>query len=184
DWMKALEGLLLRHDLPETTLGMQLQVVGGTRYAARLLGSTSFGLESVIELEIPAGHLFSHVLRVDRVMERLEIHIPEASPRSPKEMKPRLHRLEKQHISELALGTTGAMLKLRTSAEGTGPGFDVRFQIEPMQVRLVRVGERDEPSSLALEVTGAEAGRLLDLYHHLSPAAELKTKRRALIDAT
>src|SRR5262249_27333134 len=82
DTLHALEGLLMRHDLPEPALRTHLRLLGGTRYGARLLGSTPFGLELVIELEVPPAHLFSHVVRVERVMERLEVMAPDPATRA------------------------------------------------------------------------------------------------------
>src|SRR6516225_9962398 len=43
--VKALEALLLRHDVPEAALRTHLRLLGGTRYGARLLSTAPFGLE-------------------------------------------------------------------------------------------------------------------------------------------
>ena len=185
DCTKALEAFLLKHLPPDTTLAMQLQANAAARYAGRLIASTAFGLEAVLDLEIPLDHLFAHVIRVDRLMERLEVQLPEVSVRTAiKDNRPRSLRLERHHLIEVDLGATGAMLKLRLAPDGTGGGVDVRFQHDSHQLRVVRVGERGEPASPPFEVSAEDAARLRDFYNLLSPAAELKKRRRSLLDAT
>ena len=182
---KALEGFLLKHNLPDTTLAMQLQANGGGRYVGRLIATTGFGLESTIDLEIPVDHLFAHLIRVDRLTEKLEVQLPEQSVRTAiKDNRPRSLRLERHHLIEVDLGATGAMLKLRLAPDGTGGGVDVRLQHDSHQLRVVRVGDRGEPASPPFEVSTEDASRLRDFYNLLSPAAELKKRRRSLVDAS
>src|SRR5689334_12813594 len=59
---QALQGLLLRHDLPDTTFGMQIQAIGGTRYGARLRSVTPYGVESVIDIDVPPSNVFAHIV--------------------------------------------------------------------------------------------------------------------------
>src|SRR5262245_40894287 len=70
--VKALETLLIKHDLPDTALGIHL-ALHGTRYECRARTKTGSGLEAVLELEIPSNHLFDRVVRVDRLTERLDV---------------------------------------------------------------------------------------------------------------
>ena len=76
--VKALESLLLRYDLPETKTATLLEASTGA-YAARLRGTTPYGLETVLELEVPAANPFAHEVRVDRFMEGLEVKLPRSA---------------------------------------------------------------------------------------------------------
>src|SRR5215831_15621281 len=75
--VKALEALLLRHDVPEAALRTHLRLLGGTRYGARLLATAPFGLEMVVDLDIPPNHLFATAVRVDKVVDRIEVLAPD-----------------------------------------------------------------------------------------------------------
>jgi len=91
--VKALETLLVKHDLPETALDLHLAINGGARYAGRSRLKTTFGLDALVDLEIPANHLFDRVIRVDRLMERLDVHAPEIGGWLHKEVKKRPQHL-------------------------------------------------------------------------------------------
>ena len=58
-------------------MDVHLAIVAGGRYAGRARMKTGFGLEAVVDLEVPAGNLFERVVRVDRLMERLDVQAPE-----------------------------------------------------------------------------------------------------------
>jgi len=181
---RALETLLLKHDLPDTTLGLTLHAIGGTRYGARLRGTTPFGVDSVIDIDIPSSSLFAHVVRVDRVLERLEVQAPESVGLLHKEVRMRSHRLERHHVAELTIGTTESTLKLRAAPEGAGAGYDITLRAEPPHVRLMRVGERDEPTGPHFDVVDADAVKLQTLYEKLAAAAgDIVKSRKALVDA-
>ena len=84
---KAFEKLVLRHTLPEATFATHLRGRGATHYDAHLRGKTAYGLEWAVALEIPSSHLLAHILRIDRVIERLEIDAPEEAGWIHKETK-------------------------------------------------------------------------------------------------
>ena len=69
--VKALEALLAKHDLPDMTVDARLTLVAGGRYTCRARLGTGFGLGAVVDLDVPAGHLYSQLVRVDRLFERL-----------------------------------------------------------------------------------------------------------------
>ena len=140
---KAIETLLLKHDLPEMTSDTNIALVGGTRYACRLHISTAFGLDAALELEVPAGHLLERVVRVDRLAERLEVQVPEMAGWLHKEIKLRTQHLEKHHLTAFSSGRAGSTLQLRLAPDGTGAGYDVTFADEG-PVRLVRVDEQQK----------------------------------------
>lgn len=141
---KALETLLIKHDLPEMTSDTNIALVGGARYACRLQISTAFGLEAAMELEVPAGHLLERVVRVERLAERLEVQVPEMAGWLHKELKLRTQHLEKHHLAAFSSGRAGSTLQLRLAPDGAGCGYDVMFADEGAPVRLVRVDEQQK----------------------------------------
>jgi hypothetical protein len=180
--MKALEALLLKHDLPETALGIHL-AMHGARYECRARIKTGSGLEAVLEQEIPSNHLFERIVRVDRITERLDVNAPEVGGWLNKGVKQRTQHLEKHHLTELAIGASAGSLKLRVAPDGTGPGFDVIFSKQSPRARLARVdqqGTADQP----FDVEDSDAKTLIAFYDKLVAAAvELGGHRKKLLDA-
>ena len=182
--VKALETLLIKHELPDMAVDLHLAVTGGTRYACRARVKTGFGLEAVIDLDVPANHFFDKVVRVDRLAERLDVLAPEMGGWLHKEVKRKPQHLEKLHVSELSIGAAGAMLRLRAGADGTGTGFDVMFSNEAPRVRMTRVDQQEGSSEEAFDVDDADAKKLLAVHDKLVKAAtELTAHRKRLIEA-
>jgi hypothetical protein len=179
--VQALQELILKHDLPEMTTDIKLEQQDGTRYRARVHARTTYGLEADIEVEIPASHQLAHVLRLDKIVDRLEVQAPESGGWLRKEVKLRPQRLDKEYVTELFLSATEATLKLRTSADGTGAGFDVAVRGESPRVRMVRVGEGELPP---FELAEGDAGKMLHLREQLAGfCTELFGHRKSLADA-
>jgi hypothetical protein len=188
--VKALETLLIKHELPATAVDLHLAVSGGTRYACRALAKTSFGLDAVFELDVPVNNPFERVVRIDRLVDRLEIQAPEIGGWLHKEVKLRPQHLDKHHVAELSIaaGADGeCVLKLRSGADGTGSGFDVTFAKgvnEEGGVRLTRVepqGKTTEESFDAEEVDARKLRVVLDKL--VKASAELKAHRLRLVEA-
>jgi hypothetical protein len=177
--VRALQVLLAAHDPPETTTELRLQQQGGTRYQARLVAKTPWGLSAELDLEVPAAHALAHVLRVDKIVERLEVQAPEEGGWLRKEVKLRPQRLDKDFVTELVLAPEETTLRLRTAADGTGVGFDV--MVRGSAVRVVRVGEDGLPP---FELAEVDADRVVALKDKLATLCDdLKGRRRALVEA-
>jgi hypothetical protein len=183
--VKALETLVVKHDLPGATSDVQLVLVAGGHYAGRARMKTGFGLEAVLDLDIPNNNLFDRVVRVDRLMERLDVQAPEVGGWLHKEVKRRPQHLEKLHILEFSAGAAGGLLKLRLGPDGTGAGFDVLFSTEAPRVRMVR--HADQPNGAGeqpFDVDDEDAKKLIALYGKLAKATgELAGHRRRVVDA-
>ena len=183
--MEALQALLIKHDLPEAAVSQQLAVVGGTRYAGRVHQATSFGFEAALDLDIPSDSLFAQMVRVERVVDRLEVQAPEVGGWLHKEVKVRGQRLEKLFVTELSLAGSASNLKLRTDPGGTGSGFDFVFRQENPRVTLTRVEERAAAPSVPFEVSEGDAARLGAFLDKLATAAGLLNRhRKTLLSAT
>jgi hypothetical protein len=182
--VKALETLLVKHDLPDTTQDIHVVVTGEGRHVCRARVKAGSGLEAIVDLEIPADHLFDRVVRVDRLTDRLDVQAPEIAGWLHKEVKQRTQHLDKHHVVELLIGPGGGTIKLRAAADGTGPGFDVLFSPQVPRVRMVRVEQRDGAPEPPFDVEDVDAQKLLALYEKLAAAATaLAGHRRKLIEA-
>jgi hypothetical protein len=183
--VKALETLIVKHDLPGAASDIQLVLVAGGRYAGRARMKTGFGLEALVDLEVPNGNLFDRVVRVDRLMERLDVQAPEVGGWLHKEVKRRPQHLEKLHITEFSGGAEGGVVKLRLGPDGTGVGFDVLYSDEAPRVRMLRVTEQTNGAGeQPFDVDDEDARKLLALHGKLAKAAaELAGHRRRLVDA-
>jgi hypothetical protein len=178
--VKALEALLIKHDLPEMTSDSDVALVAGGRYACRVLLTTPFGLDAMMATEVPAGHLLERVVRVDRLAERLDVQVPEIAGWLHKEVKLRTQHLEKHHLGAFARGPAGTKLALRLGPDGTGPGYDIGFGADDEPVRLARVDEqqkREEP----FEAREADVPQLIGLRDKVAAAVAVLEKHRTKI---
>jgi hypothetical protein len=179
--VKAIEALLIKHDLPDMISDTNVSLVGGARYACGLHVATPFGLDVALQLEVPAGHLLERVVRIDRLAERLEVQVPEISGWLHKEVKLRIQHLEKHHLTAFSNGPAGSTFRLRLAPDGTGSGYDVTFA-EGEPIRLVRVDEqqkREEP----FDAQEADVPKLGALREKLGEAVgELARHRTKIVE--
>jgi len=180
--VQALSALLLRHDLPDMTRELRLTQQGGTRYAAQLVTRSLDDLDAKLELEIAATHPLGHVLRVDKLIERLEVQAPEEGGWLRKEVKLRPQRLDKEYITELTRGGPETIIKLRAAADGTGVGYDVVVRPDTSRVQLVRTGEASELP--AFELSDEDTAKLLELERKLAATTEdLLAAKKTLLES-
>jgi hypothetical protein len=181
--LRALEALLAKHDFPEMRRRLHLTLEGGA-YAAELQVGTPWGLEGTIELDVPSGSLFAHEVRVDRLIEHIEVHAPETSGWLRKEVRMVPHKLGRHHVAELVLDTDETLIKLRTSHDTSGSGFDVEIDPNTRRVVLIRVGKEGEGAS-SFDVESGDVATLLKLRDELITAtAPVTASRRSLIGAS
>jgi hypothetical protein len=181
---KALETLLLRHELPGETGVVHLRLDGAS-YAAELHGHAPYGLDWVVTTEIPASSPLAHVLRIERLVERLEVQAPEEAGWIRKETKIRPQRLDRLYLSQLTIDPAETLLKLRAAPDGTGGGFDVSFRREPRRVQLVRVADRGAEPDAPYDVDAEDSAKLWDLLEQLAlMATALIAHKKAILRAT
>jgi hypothetical protein len=178
--LRALEALLVKHDLPDTDGALRLQL-SGAAYQARLLLRAPWGLEVELELTVPPSHALAHVLRVDKILDRLEVQAPEEGGWLRKEVKLRPQRLDKDFVSEVTLEADDTTIRLRTAMDGNGAGFDISIRGVPPHVRMVRVGETALPPFELADVDAERVGSLKEKLATL--CGELRAHRSALVAA-
>ncbi len=181
--LEALGTFLKRHDLPKMTSELRLQQEGGTGYAARLYVRALENVQGVLDLEIPPSHLFASVARVDKLVERLEVHAPETGGWLRTEVKLRPQRLDKEFVTAIVAGAKQTQIQLRAAPDGTGVGFDLAIPEDGVRVSLRRVGESNgEMPPFDLDET--DSSKIRDLKDKmLATTVELKRARRGLVEA-
>lgn len=181
--VKALEGLLLRHDLPGATVTLRLHMVDSARYACEARLTNEYQLSATIGLEVPGTHLCGAIVRVERLVDRLEIQAPEMGGWLHKEVKVRPQRLEKTYVTEVTLGEPENVLRLRHNPDGSGGGFDLTLRDQMPRVSLCRVGEGTAVAPF--ELSDADAAKVLAFHEKLAAQVqELGRRRKALLEAT
>jgi hypothetical protein len=183
--IRVLEKLLLKHDLPETTRRLHLEMMGGSRYTAHLL-ETAMHLDAVLELDIPSGHLFSQVVRVERVMDNLEIRAPDKRGWLHKKVKFVPFKLNKEYIVEVEHSSDETLIRLRSTPDFQDNGFDINIveEKEGPAVRVTRVHKEADQPSQKFEPDDKDVGPLLDLQGLLiDELSRLGGSRRNLVDA-
>jgi hypothetical protein len=181
---RVFEALVLRHTLPEATGSMRL-VLEGAGYSAQSTASTPYGLKWALALEIPQSHPLAHVLRLDRLVERLEVGAPEEAGWLHKEIKIRPQRFDRLHLTELSVDPAETRIKLRAAPDGNGPGFDLAFQHKTGAVQLRRVQDAGTVPDAPYDVTGEDVARLQSLRESLrGMLAELAEHKKSLLQAS
>jgi hypothetical protein len=180
---EALATFLQRHDLPHMSSELRLHQLNGMSYQAHVYLHGLGELRAVMELSIPSGHLLSSVVRVDRLMERLEVHAPESGGWLRKEVKLRPQRLEKEFITALSASDGETLVQLRSVADGTGMGFDLVIPDDRSPVILRRVGEGSELPPFELD--DGDSMKVRELKEKLLASSEdLKQTRTRLVEAS
>jgi hypothetical protein len=182
---KAFEELVLAHALPDTLGVTVVTLVGGSRYEAILECQTPYGLEWTTELDIPASHALARVLRIDRLVERLEVEAPEEGGWLHKEVRNRPQRLDRLYLAALSIHPSETAVRLRSGQDGTGAGFDILVQSEPLRVQLVRIPEGGAAADAIHDVVGDDAAKLQGLRDSLAVmAGELADHKKSLRKAS
>jgi hypothetical protein len=182
--VKALEKLLLRHDLPHTKTTLQISTASPTSYAARLRGVAPFGLETLLELDIPPTNLFAHDVRVDRLIEGLEVKVPETGGWLRKQGRIVPHKLGKYRIAALASGNGEVVIELRASHDAHAAGFDVALSGGKAFIRSAPTGKDVEGQHVPFEPDATDTAKLCQLSDRLAGAVgELLHSRKALVEA-
>jgi hypothetical protein len=179
DCERALEALLLRQQVPDAVVVIKLCAQSGTRYDGRLSAQTPSGLSWEVGLEIPTSHVLSRVLRIERIVERLEVQLPEESGWPLKAAKTRPLRIDRLYLTELVSAPVEAFLKLRSTAEGAGPGCNLWVHRDLQAVRLERVLANGLASGTPCDVEGTDAEALHALHEALVASVSEIARHRA-----
>jgi hypothetical protein len=179
----ALGSLVRLHELPEAQESVSVRWTGST-YEARLRARTGFGLDVVVELDIPDASIYAHDLRVERVAEGVEIHAPEPSGWIKKEIKMVPHKVGRHHVTEVVSAPEGVTVRLRATPEAGAAGFDITVTSRGNVVRVERAGSGADAGP-PFDTDDRDVGPLGALATKLADTARaLRFEKRTLVTAT
>jgi len=162
---KALEVLLLAHEVPEAKVTRRLDRQPDGSYRATLHGSAVLGLDWRVGLAIPEGHALAGLSPMERLAPQLEFHAPEQTGWIKKEVKPRPQKMDRFALIEAS--DDGAEVVLKVRATGGETGFDFRVLVASSSVGAAKTGtDVDGPFELATE----DAPKLISLAQKLREA--------------
>lgn len=129
----VLEKLLRAHDLP--TVEKTYEVVWtASAVKATMHERATFGVAAVLALDVPASSMFVPDLRVDRVVDGVEVHGVEVGGWLKKADKVVPHKLGRYHITRVAVGTD-VTVRVQATLEPSALGFTITVRgDEPMLV--------------------------------------------------
>ncbi len=182
---KALERLLLPHD-PWDALGDRQVVLSGDSpmamsYSGRAVGASGCGWAWTIELAVGHSHPFSEPMRLERVVQVLEISVPDMSGWLKKEVKVKPVRLERMVLTELFVDDDVVRTKLRMEP-GSDAGYDLEVTTQG-QVTMARTGAKEAQLNGAFDVRAEDEPALMELAQRLRQVMGDMTRKR-MVEAT
>ena len=172
---KALETLVVKHDLPDAV--STIHVAGG---AARITQATPYGVGATIAVDIPADSAFAGDLRVERLLDGVELSAPESGGMFRKQVRLVPHKLGKHHVTDVIVTADSVRVQLRETLEKGAHGFDVEIRERGLTVtRLAKDGETP-----ITDATDGEVAKFRELATKLRAAAAELTARKSLVTAT
>jgi len=179
---QRLETLLLRHDLPGSVQWVNVWLDPDSKYVASLEGRSTTEASWVIDLDIPSDHLFSEVLRLDRLRPQLTIKVPEEAGWVRKRVKLAAYKLSNKYLVAITHRGENGKIRLRAAPQGSEVGLDAVFGAQGRLISVALLAKGAAP--LAFDPEREDRELLEGLWRELSRAAhQLAGCRRALREA-
>jgi hypothetical protein len=183
--LRAIETFVLRHDLPDTDVGLHL-VAEESRYRGQALVTTPFGVEAVFDLAIPTAHDWGQPRRVVELSAGTEVHVPMEAGIFTKRIESRAVKLDRLFITEVGISSTHTIITLRKGPRsGAGYRIEVLDEEVPRAV-LSHITEEggvgpEEPLTLGDD----DSVHVLRLWNRvLDTSRDLPMRRQAMTEAT
>jgi hypothetical protein len=180
---RALEGFLLRHDLPGTELSLSWSAAGEQSYASTVSVKTPFGIQAVFSLAIPPDHLWSRSRRVGDLLPGLEVLFPRQSGWLSKRVEMAPVKLDRLFLSVVKLDATSAEFRLRKNPT-SGSGYRVLMTTEnERRVVIQPISEEGVPDSDApLALDGEDEQQMMAFCARVvASTCDLSTMRRSMV---
>ncbi len=182
---KALERLMLPHDPWDATGERRVVLTGDSpismSYIGRAEGTSGCGWAWTIELAVGSGHPFSEPMRIERLVQVLEISVPDMSGWLKKEVKVKPVRLERMVLTELFASDDVVRAKLRMEP-GSDAGYDLEVTAQG-QVTMTRTGAKEVQVNGPFEVRAEDEPALIELSQRFRQCMNELTRKR-LVEAT
>jgi hypothetical protein len=138
---RALEGFLLRHDLPGSQLALNWSSAGEQSYTGQVSVKTPLGVNAAFSLAIPPEHAWGRARRVADLAPGLEVHFPQQSGWLSKRVEMAAVKLDRMFLSAVRFDAGSAEFRLRKAA-AAGSGYRVLVDLEgDHRVTLEPLGE-------------------------------------------
>ena len=168
---------------PEAATSFHL-VRNGPAYTCRRLARTPYGIAWTFALDVAPPHPFAQVARVERFASQLEVSVAEIGGWLRKEVRSRVHHLERLFVTEMTFTSAAALLRLRSSLDEGAAGFDVLYAEDGAKVEVVRAGAQGEPGDTTLPAD-EDAAKLLALRAKLLELAlQIPRAEGRVVEAT
>ena len=183
---RAVGAFLLRHDLPETRLGLHL-LAGNENYGAQAQVMTPFGIDGRFALSIPIDHAWGRPRRVSQLANNVRVDLPEQVGWLAKRTEMQSTRLDSLFVSELVVGAGRTMLVLRKQPRG---GSGVRLDIvdgSEARVTALRLDDAGQPLNAGApdDLHGEGMIQVLRLQARIvETVCDLALKREEMTSAT
>jgi hypothetical protein len=180
---RALEGFLLRHDLPGTELSLSWSAAGEQSYASTVSVKAPFGVQAVFSLAIPPDHLWSRSRRVGDLLPGLEVLFPRQSGWLSKRVEMAPLKLDRLFLSVVKLDATSAEFRLRKNPT-SGSGYRVLMTTEnERRVVIQPIGEEGVPDADApLALDGDDEQQMMNFCARVvASTCDLSTMRRSMV---
>jgi hypothetical protein len=181
---KAIEPLLLTHTWPDAIEIIEVSAEYGMHYDAHVRACTPFGLSWTAKIDIPTSHALARIVRLERIMEQVEVEAPEHSGWLGKGVKLRMQRLDRLHLTELCISSAATSARLRAAVDGTGGGFDLAFAEGSDHVQIVRI-PKSGPADPPYEADSDDSAALHELHARLrAVGTELLANKTSVVAAS
>lgn len=175
---RALEGFLVRHDVPETELGLRLES-SGEGYTGDVSVRSPFGVSATFALRIGTEHSWARLRRVGDLLSNLEIHVPQPSGWLSRRVEMAPVKLERMFVTSVRIAGTELELVVRKSQSG-GSGY--RASIDLRGARGVLLSPVDESGAAdgdpPLTLDGEDGARMQELASRVLDSVHGLTRLR------
>jgi hypothetical protein len=182
---RAVESFVLRHDLPNTSVGLRL-LAGEESYSGQALVATPFGIEAVFALQIPPAHDWGKIRRVAELSAGTEVHIPQESGWLSKRVAVAPVKLDKLVVTEVAMASDRSLITLRRGPR-SGPGFQLEVTADAQpKATIRRLGEDGSPTpDPVILLEGEDAMHAMRLWNRVVDSThDLGMRRQTMTTAT
>jgi hypothetical protein len=182
---RAVEAFVLRHDLPNTSVGLRL-LAGEESYSGQALVATPFGIEAVFSLAIPPAHDWGKIRRVAELSAGTEVHVPQEAGWLSKRMAVAPVKLDKLVVTEVAMASDRSLITLRRGPRsGAGFQLEVTSEAQP-KATLRKLGEDGNPTGdPVIQLDGEDGMHAMRLWHRVQESThDLEMRRQAMTTAT
>ncbi len=176
---KIVESLLSRRQLPGTIWRLRWRAGAGEQVAmAQVKGTAPGGLEAVLDLDVPASHLWAHGVKVAGLARDVVVRLPSDGGmfRSAGRVA---ERLDRWFVTEVEVSPERTCLVLRKSLKGPSEGLEIVIRSVdgpcPAVRRMMSGGGAEGP---VVVVDGADATSLDRLWRRIAETMRDLEKRR------